>query len=153
MTQERDLDSRLIAADPGRREALPVALWLPSPAGRPGRGARHGAPRPPRGVKVRAGERPFVLVETHQGALRIAALDAVAARQGLAVGMGLAQARAIWPRIDVVEADPAADAALLRRAAGALLRHVHGRSSPCAGATGSCSTSRAAPTCSAARTG
>ncbi len=60
-----------------------------------------------------------MLVETHQGALRIAALDAVAARQGLAVGMGLAQARAIWPRIDVVEADPAADAALLRRAAEA----------------------------------
>ena len=44
---------------------------------------------------------------------RIAALDAQAERLCLKPGMGIADARAIHPRIDVVEADPSADERLL----------------------------------------
>jgi protein ImuB len=62
-------------------------------------------------------DRPFVLVEKDRGALRIAALDPVAARAGLSVGMALTEARGLWPNLDVAEATPEADAALLHRAA------------------------------------
>ena len=43
------------------------------------------------------------------GALRLAALNDAAVRLGLKPGMALADARAMYPRIAVVDADPAAD--------------------------------------------
>jgi len=65
------------------------------------------------------GDRPLVLTEKAHGALRIAAPDATALRLGLRVGMALAEARALIPDIATAEADPVADAALLRHAAAA----------------------------------
>ncbi len=67
----------------------------------------------------RRDERPFVLVEKERGALRIAALDAVAAGVGLRIGMALTEARALIQDIATGEADPAADATLLLDAASA----------------------------------
>ncbi|MGL4973724.1 MAG: Y-family DNA polymerase [Bosea sp. (in: a-proteobacteria)] len=61
-------------------------------------------------------DRPFVLVEKDRGALRIAALDAVAARASLSIGMALTEARALWPSLEVAEISHAADAACLSRA-------------------------------------
>ncbi|MBN8533055.1 MAG: DNA polymerase Y family protein [Rhizobiales bacterium] len=61
-------------------------------------------------------ERPFVLVEKDRGALRIAALDPVAARAGLRLGMALTEARALWPNLEVAEANNEADIQFLRRA-------------------------------------
>lgn len=49
--------------------------------------------------------------------MRIAALDAVAARAGLRIGMALTETRALWPNLETAEAAPEADAALLHRAA------------------------------------
>ena len=86
-----------------------LALWfpfLPTDRVRRSRGA------PP-------DSRPFVLVEKARGALRIAALDAVAARNGLSLGMALAEARAVIPDLATEDANPAADAALLRACAEA----------------------------------
>lgn len=61
-------------------------------------------------------DRPFVLVEKKRGALRISALDSMAARIGLSIGMALAEARGLWPNLEIAEAAPEADAALLYRA-------------------------------------
>jgi len=61
-------------------------------------------------------ERPFVLVEKDRGALRIAALDRVAAGIGLRIGMALTEARALWPNLEVAEANNEADTDFLRRA-------------------------------------
>jgi len=46
-------------------------------------------------------------------AMRIAAMDTFAERQGLKRGQGIAEARALCPGIDVVPADPGADQAFL----------------------------------------
>jgi len=64
----------------------------------------------------RPAERPFALVEKDRGALRIAAIDAIAARVGLSPGMALAEARALWPNLETEEAAPEADARFLKRA-------------------------------------
>ena len=63
-----------------------------------------------------------MVVETHKTALRLVALDAAAAAQGLQVGMTLADARARLPRLAVADADPCADLALLMRVAQACRR-------------------------------
>lgn len=52
-----------------------------------------------------------------RGALRLAGCDARAAALGLKPGQSLADARALHPGLAVVEADPAADAAMLARLA------------------------------------
>ncbi len=70
-----------------------------------------------RSRKGKPGDRPFVLVEKERGALCIGALDAVAARLGLQIGMALTQARALAPNLVTEEACPEADAALLLAAA------------------------------------
>ncbi len=59
------------------------------------------------------GESPLVVVEKVKGALLLATVDKAAERLGLAPGLPLATARAMVPVLDVVEANPAADAALL----------------------------------------
>jgi protein ImuB len=59
------------------------------------------------------GKSPCIVVAKQNNALVIAALDDAAARLGLAVGLPLANARAICPGIDVFDADDAADAKIL----------------------------------------
>jgi protein ImuB len=62
-------------------------------------------------------ERPFVLVVAASGGLHIAALNAAAEAQGLAVGEPLADARAKAEGLQVHPLDAAADDAALRRVA------------------------------------
>ena len=50
---------------------------------------------------------------TVKGALRLAAVNDAAARLGLTAGMALADARAMYPRLTAVDADPQADRRLL----------------------------------------
>src|SRR6478735_5095104 len=59
----------------------------------------------------------FVVVASINGAQRITALTDGAARLGLKTGMGLADARARYPKLPVVEADPEADQGLLEAVA------------------------------------
>lgn len=63
------------------------------------------------------GDTPFACVERVRGAIRIAAPDPQAQALGIVPGMGLADARALLPELDVVEADPAADQIWLERIA------------------------------------
>ncbi|MCZ8349309.1 MAG: DNA polymerase Y family protein [Rhizobium sp.] len=56
---------------------------------------------------------PLVCAGRSANAMRITALDESAEGFGLRAGQGLAEARAICANLDVVEADPAADRALL----------------------------------------
>ena len=58
---------------------------------------------------------PLVVAEPVKGALRLAALNDAAARLGLKPGMALADARAMYPRIAVADADPDADRRMLER--------------------------------------
>jgi len=57
----------------------------------------------------------MVLTARHRGAARLAHVDKEAARLGLQPGLGLADARARLPGLDVRVADPEADAAFLDR--------------------------------------
>ena len=56
---------------------------------------------------------PLVISQRENNTQRIAALDEQAERLRLKPGMGIADARAMHPSIDIVEADPAADRQLL----------------------------------------
>ena len=56
---------------------------------------------------------PNVVVAKQNNALQIYALDDLAARSGLAIGLPLANARAICPELTVFDADPVADARTL----------------------------------------
>ena len=67
--------------------------------------------RPPQAGEVT--ETPTVVVAKQNNALVIHALDDVAARSGLAIGLPLANARAICPELTVFDADPVADAKTL----------------------------------------
>jgi protein ImuB len=98
------------------QERLYLALWFPFLSTDRARRLM----KRPRGAGP--DEVPFVLVETRGGALRIAALDRVAAGSRLSIGMALAQARSWLPAIEVGEADPQADRALLLRLAAACER-------------------------------
>ncbi len=62
--------------------------------------------------------KPAATVETLHAVRRLAAVNPEAAAAGLAPGQALAEARAICPELDVLEADPAADRAALARLAG-----------------------------------
>ncbi|MBL8582339.1 MAG: DNA polymerase Y family protein [Rhizobiaceae bacterium] len=59
------------------------------------------------------GRPPLVVSHRDRGAQRIAAVDEAAAALGLKRGMGIADARAMHPRIEVMEAEPEADRRLL----------------------------------------
>ncbi len=56
---------------------------------------------------------PCIVVARHSNALQISALDDAAAKLGLEVGLPLANARAVCPDLQVVDADPVADAQTL----------------------------------------
>jgi protein ImuB len=58
-----------------------------------------------------------VIVAPIKSALRLTALNDAAARLGLKTGMALADARAMYPRLDVADADPLADRHLLEAVA------------------------------------
>ncbi|MCX7311429.1 MAG: DNA polymerase Y family protein [Alphaproteobacteria bacterium] len=59
----------------------------------------------------------FVVAESVKSAQRIAALTDGAARIGLKIGMGIADARAMYPSLPVVDADPEADLRFLETVA------------------------------------
>lgn len=61
--------------------------------------------------------RPFALIETAKGALRLAALDPAASAAGLCVGQTLADARALLPELCVADHDAEADRRALTRLA------------------------------------
>jgi protein ImuB len=63
------------------------------------------SPAPPEG--------PLVVVEPVKGALRLAGMNDMADGLGLRPGMALADARAMYPRIAVADADPDADRRML----------------------------------------
>ena len=63
-----------------------------------------------------------MVVRSEKSALRLSAVDERAAREGLAVGMTLADARARIPGVSVADADPADDLKLLVRLAEACRR-------------------------------
>ncbi len=60
---------------------------------------------------------PLALAAPAQGGLRITARNRAAAEEGIVQGQLVADAMALCPRLDVREADPAADAAALKRLA------------------------------------
>ena len=66
-------------------------------------------------IERRSSERveAFVVVASIKSAQRITAMTDGAARLGLKIGMGLADARAMYPSLPVVDADPEADRRLL----------------------------------------
>ncbi len=73
----------------------------------------HTAPPLPQAGEVKQDD-PCIVVAKQNNALQIFALDDAAARLGLAIGLPLANARAIYPQIKVFDADEAADAKALR---------------------------------------
>src|SRR5262249_30550994 len=58
-------------------------------------------------------DRALVVVAPIKSALRLTAMNDAAARLGLRLGMALADARAMHPRLDVKDADPLADRHLI----------------------------------------
>jgi protein ImuB len=91
------------------RERRILALWLPNLAAQRVLRQRLG-----RSWRLRpVAHPPLVISRLEANTRRISALDEQAERLRLKPGMGIADARAINPGIDVVEADPAADLRLL----------------------------------------
>ena len=64
-------------------------------------------------LKERPEHPPILCAGRRENAMRLTALDEVSERLGLKRGQGLAEARAMFPKIDVVDEDEAADRALL----------------------------------------
>ena len=60
-----------------------------------------------------APDEPLVIAAPVKNALRLCAVNDAAAALGLSIGMPLADARAMYPKINVADADAAADLALL----------------------------------------
>src|ERR1700732_1680038 len=56
---------------------------------------------------------PLVIAQQGKNALQLAAMSDAAARLGLKAGMALADAKAMYPALTVVDADPEADRGLL----------------------------------------
>jgi len=85
-----------------------LSLWLPRLAIDRIRRQRACAPAEA-AADDRKANLPSIVVAKHNNALQITALDDAAAALGLAVGLPLANARAICPQLQVHEADAAAD--------------------------------------------
>jgi protein ImuB len=93
-----------------------LSLWLPRlPIDRIKRQLALGNAAP---AKPNASDDPSVVVAKQNNALQIFALDDAAAVLGLAIGLPLANARAICPHLKVFDADEAADAMALKAIAG-----------------------------------
>ncbi|MXO67429.1 DNA polymerase Y family protein [Altererythrobacter marinus] len=74
--------------------------------------------------RVAPPETAFAIIDKHRGALRIVALSAEAAAQGLRPDMALADARALVPHLPAFPHDPAGDGAMLMRAVEACERYT-----------------------------
>lgn len=79
-----------------------VSVWLP-----------HWPTERRRRAQGKPDQTPFALVAPGNGGVRVVAVDAFAASEGLHPGMPLADARALLPGLKVAEADPASDARAL----------------------------------------
>src|SRR5215213_5548069 len=95
-----------VSATPIKRRIL--AVWLPRLSTdrlkrRAGLSATQGEPE----------RKPLVVVAKIENALRLTAVDRTAAKANLAIGMTLADARAMIPALAVMEADADADRLLL----------------------------------------
>jgi len=91
-----------------------LAIWLPHLSTDRILRRRYGAGwRMGRNESAPADFPPLVISQRENNALRIAALNEQAELLGLKPGMGIADARAMYPGIEVVEADPDADRQLL----------------------------------------
>jgi protein ImuB len=77
-----------------------------------------------RKVRTNAPPRPFALTIRQGNAVRLYALTAAAEAAGLMAGMSLSDAKAQIPDLKTLEADPAADAALLEAIAEACRRYT-----------------------------
>ena len=97
------------AGERGKPQAPP--LPLPPSLTLPHKGGGNDKDAPDK--QSQAIEHPVVVVAKQNNALQIYALDDAAARLGLAVGIPLANARAICPQLQVFDADPSADAKTL----------------------------------------
>ena len=107
----RGLDER--GATRGRQPSRsPPSHPTPSSHGSKGHGPWRGS-----------GQRPDLPLITTAARI-VTAVDAEAASLGLRVGMKLAQAQALVPGLSIHDADPAADAAELRRLAADCLRYA-----------------------------
>ncbi|MEL6919736.1 MAG: DNA polymerase Y family protein [Pseudomonadota bacterium] len=73
---------------------------------------RHGA-RWRKQAEMPAGQKPLVQAHKSNNAMRIAHLSEAAAKLGLRVGQGLADAKAVHPGLDIVPVDVDADSQLL----------------------------------------
>ena len=82
-------------------------MWLP----------RLPTDRLQRRAQLSGDRKPLVLAAKADNALRLSAVDAHAAKLGLAPGMALADARAMIPALDAIAADETADRKLLERIA------------------------------------
>jgi protein ImuB len=71
-----------------------------------------------------ATERPLALITAGAGGVRLAAINALAAMEGLQPGQPLADARALVPELRTAPADPAADRAALAMLADWCLRYT-----------------------------
>lgn len=112
------------APSPGARPRRYLALWFPW---LPGERARREAASPDltspdRAAPDLAESVPLVLVARQGNALRLAAVDQAARRQGLNPGMTLADARARCPGLASLPHDPHADALWLEHLAGRMAR-------------------------------
>jgi protein ImuB len=98
-----------------------LSLWLPRlPIDRIKRQLAHDNAAPAKACPGQAGgggsheeNDPSIVVAKQNNALQVFALDDAAARLGLEVGLPLANARAVCPRLKVFDADEAADAKAL----------------------------------------
>lgn len=116
----------LFTKDPGSGETLAkteaperqgrriLAIWLPHLSTDRILRRRHGADwRLREGRGKRADFPPLVVSRREENTQRIAALDEQSKALGLKPGLGIADARAMHPGIEIIEADPAADRRLL----------------------------------------
>ncbi len=87
-----------------------LALWLPTlPTDRLRRRWAHAR----HGENSRIDPTPLAVMAAERGRMTLVSVDSAAAAIGLAPGMPLADARALEPGLQVVEADPVADARTL----------------------------------------
>ncbi|MCV0394546.1 MAG: DNA polymerase Y family protein [Rhizobiaceae bacterium] len=95
----------------GNRDQRILALWFPHlPADRI---MRRRSGRSWRSSPLAAKPSPLMFSRRENNTQRIAALDERAEALGLKLGLGVAEARAMHPGLDIIEADEEADASLL----------------------------------------
>jgi len=105
----------LFTSAPSTRRIL--AIWLPHLATDRILRQRHGTSWRQTGGKPADGIPPLVLSHHESNTQRIAAMNEAAEALGLRKGLGIADARAMHPALEILEADPVADGRMLCRLA------------------------------------